>query len=78
MLMRLQYTNNLSPWAWCIALRSMFPIHLPRKLRVSELMISLFRKYWMVVFKVMGVLYPMLGLVSTGEMKLFQMEQVVA
>jgi hypothetical protein len=56
----------------------MFPIHLPRKLRVSELMISLFRKYWMVVVKVMGVLYPVLGLVSRGEMKLFQMEQVVA
>jgi hypothetical protein len=78
MLMRLQYTNSLSPCAWCIALRSMFPIHLPRKLRVSELMISLFRKYWMVVFKVMGVLYPVLGVVSRGKMDLFQMLQFAA
>ena len=76
--MRLQYTNSLSPWAWCIALRSMFPIHLPRKLRVSELMISLFRKYWMVVVKVMAWIVSGVGVGVKREMDLFQMEQVAA
>jgi hypothetical protein len=50
----------------------MFPIHLPRKLRVSELMISLFRKYWMVVVKVMGVSYGFRGVVSIQIFRFFQ------